>query len=265
MPTSPKSPATASTPTRPPPRDRQPLSSHSLVLVTVLFGVTIIAIVIAVAMARHDILHDTLSYEIGKLVAQAGILTGFGALVTLLTHEFQQDQEQSRQRVEAASQLLSIRAALLRDFAARVTDAYTNLKQARRRLQWARSQTSEGTLISTDVYEKQLKRISAVQAEFETLRTLAQTSFVDGNGGHMVDTHLKGIADRLSKLISERKIHPTASSPLMSLDDREAMKSFTAESEQADFKGVDGFGATRADYKAILAWILDELREPRLQ
>jgi hypothetical protein len=114
MATSPESPATASTPTRPPRRDRQPLSPRSLVLVTVLFGVTFIAIVIAVVMAGHDILHDTLSYEIGKLVAQAGILTGFGALVTLLTHEFQQDQEQSRQRVEEASQLLSFRAALLR-------------------------------------------------------------------------------------------------------------------------------------------------------
>jgi hypothetical protein len=81
----------------------------------------------------------------------------------------------------------------------------------------------------------------------------------------MVDTHLKGIADRLSKLISERKVHSTASSPLMSLDDQVAMKSFTAESELPAFYGVDGFGATRTDYKAILAWILDELREPRLR
>jgi hypothetical protein len=106
-------------------------------LVFMLILLTFAAIFIAVTMARNDAIEkDTLWYEIGKLVAQAGILTGFGALVTLLVHEFQQDQEESRQRLAEASQRLANRHEWLRDFAASLTDAYGQLKQARRRLQW---------------------------------------------------------------------------------------------------------------------------------
>jgi flagellar biosynthesis protein FliQ len=258
---------TESKSTRPLPMGRQPLSQRALFLVILLIGLTIVAIVVAVAMARQNLDQDTLWYEIGKLVAQAGILTGFGALVTLLIHEFQQDQEQSRQRVEEASQRLSSRHEWLRDFAARVTGAYTDLKQARRRLQWAMSSTDEATFITTAVYEKQLRRISAVQAEFEALLTLAQTYFLDEDRAKPVETHLKKIADRLSDLVSERKNTPIGNSapePLVSLNDRETMKSFTAESKEPAFREVGGFGQTKADYKATLVWIVDELRKAHI-
>ncbi|MEV4264580.1 hypothetical protein [Kribbella sp. NPDC049584] len=245
--------------------ERQKLSGRARFLVILLLSLTIAAIVIAVAMARRDLDHDTLWYEIGKLVAQAGILTGFGALLSLLIHEFQQDQVQARQRVDEASQRLSSRHEWLRDFAARVTDAYTNLKQARRRLQWALSSTSEGRFIDGRVYEHQMRRISAVQAEFEALLTQAQTYFTEGDCAKHVETYLKFIEDRLSDLVSERKDQPAVDSlqpARVFLSDRESMRKFVAESDDldSDFNRTGGFGEIKTNYKAVLVWIITELR-----
>ncbi|WP_432893353.1 hypothetical protein ACQPYH_19935 [Kribbella sp. CA-245084] len=251
-----------------PPLERQRLSYRARLLVILLIVLTIVAIAIAVAMARRDLDHDTLWYEIGKLVAQAGILTGFGALVSLLIHEFQQDQVQARQRVDVASQRLSSRNEWLRDFAGRVTDAYTNLKQARRRLQWALSSTADGMFIDTRVYEKQMRRISAVQAEFEALLTQAQTYFTEEGRAEPVESLLKFIENRLSELVSERKNQWAGDSvqpARVSLNDRASMRRFVAESNgpDSDFGKAGGFGEIKANYKAVLVWIITELRGAR--
>lgn len=67
----------------------------------VLIGLTTVAIAIAVTMTSMTIDSQSLWFEIGKLTAQAGILTGFGAHIPLLIHEIQQDQEFARKGVEA--------------------------------------------------------------------------------------------------------------------------------------------------------------------
>ena len=235
-------------------------------LVILLISLTIVAIVIAITMARtNSIEKDTLWYEIGKLVAQAGILTGFGALVTLLVHEFQQDQEESRQRVAETSQRRENRHAWLRDFAASLTDAYGDLKQARRRLQWAVTTINGQNFISTNVCETQLRRLSVIQTEFESLLTLAETYFPEGDPAKPIEANLRHIVDRLSELISERKKlppRPPEEESLVSLQERVRMRGFTAESEEADdFKGPHGFEAFRDNYKKILKGIVDELRQ----
>jgi hypothetical protein len=234
-------------------------------LVFMLILLTFAAIFIAVTMARNDAIEkDTLWYEIGKLVAQAGILTGFGALVTLLVHEFQQDQEESRQRLAEASQRLANRHEWLRDFAASLTDAYGQLKQARRRLQWDVTTIEEEKFIATNSYEKQLRRLSVIQTEFESLLALAETYFAEEDSTKAIEVNLRYIVDRLSALISERKKKqprlPEEES-LVSLQERDSMRGFTAESEEkADFEGLNGFEAIRVHYKQILRNIVDELR-----
>jgi hypothetical protein len=238
-------------------------------LVILLIFLTIVAIVTAVAMARSDAIEkDTLWYEIGKLVAQAGILTGFGALVTLLVHEFQQDQEESRQRVAEASQRLANKHEWLRDFAASLTHAYGDLKQARRGLQWAKITIEEEKFISTNTYKKQSRRLSVIQTQFESLLTLAETYFPEGDPAKPIEVNLKHIVDRPSALISERKkwpIRPPEQGSLVALQERVSMRGFTAESEERDdFMGADGFEAIKVNYKTILKGIVDELRQSQV-
>jgi Rad3-related DNA helicase len=245
------------------------LSAVAAGLVILLLLLTAAAIAVAIGMANSESIEkDTLWYEIGKLVAQAGILTGFGALLTLLVHEFQHDQEESHKRIAAASQRLADRHAWFRDFATRLTDAYGDVKQSRRRLQWALQTTEGATSVSTAIYEKQLKRLSAIQADFESLLTLVETYLQEDDPARSINTSLRDIIDRLSKLISERKKLP----PLppgeerhVSLETREVMRGFTAESEDksGEFFGPQGFEGVKKSYKQALKGTLDELRRPQ--
>jgi hypothetical protein len=240
------------------------LSGLASTVVIVLITVTLAAILTAMVMASNESIEkDTLWYEIGKLVAQAGILTGFGALITLLVHEFQQNQEESRKRVVETSQRLADRHAWLRDFASSLTDAYGDLKQSRRRLQWAQGSLDGQGFIATNVYETQLKRLSAIQTEYESLLTLAETYFSSGDPAKPIERSLRLIVDRLSALVSERKKLPPqlpAESTQILLGPREEMRGFTAESEDVDFNGPHGFLTIRDNYKKILKGIVEELR-----
>lgn len=254
------SPETSEASEKPPARG---LSLLAAVLVTLLILLTVGAIVIALVMANNvSIEKDTLWYEIGKLVAQAGILTGFGAMLTLLVHEFQQDQEDSRKRIAAQSQELADRHAWLRDFATRLTDAYGDVKQSRRRLQWALETTGDEKYVSTKVYEKQLKKLSVIQTEFEFLHTFAETYLREGDPAEAVKKNLQSIIDRLSGLISERKKFPPRhpeEEVRLSLAKREVLRCFTAESKERDFNGPLGFAGVRKCYKEIVKGIIDEL------
>ena len=245
-------------------REGQPLSQRAFTLVLVLVVLTTISIEVAVVMAILAPDPDTLWFEIGKLVAQAGILTGFGAFITLLVHEFQQDQELSRKRIETERQRLSSRHDWLRDFTMQVSGAYTELKQARRRLQWAlRNDESGDEVLSAAVYEKQLKRISAVEATFEQLQTLADSYFADGEYAKSVVSDLGAITEHLSRLISERKRWPRGlSGPQASvpLNEIAEMRAFTAQSEQAAFHRTGGFAEIKAAYARMQTCLMSEMR-----
>jgi hypothetical protein len=244
-----------------PTESRRSLSDRSRRIVLVLGCITVIAIVIAVVMAALEIDNDTLWYEIGALVAQAGILAGFGAAVTLLTHEYQQDQEESRQRSDERNQRIAARHEWLREFAIHVTDAYAEAKQARRRLQWAFDKSMDN--LSASVYDKQLTKISAVQSRFETLHAMADTSLVSDKHRAGVTDLLKRIDDALSDLVSERKDHRVeASEEQVSLANRPKMRAFVAESETKElFESDDGFRNVKDAYKEVLAWIIAELQD----
>ena len=242
------------------------LSRLAAGLVILLVLLTAAAIVIALVMANAEsIKKDTLWYEIGKLVAQAGILTGFGALLTLLVHEFQKAQEDSGKRVAAQTQQLADRHAWLRDFAERLTDAYGSVKQSRRSLQWALETTEDGSkYLPTKNYEKQLKQLSIKQTEFESLHTLAETYFAKGDPAEAVVTNLKSIIDRLSDIVSERKRIPPRhpeEDVRMTLATRKVIRGFTAASDECEFKESLGFGHIKKCYKKILDGIIDELQE----
>jgi hypothetical protein len=229
-------------------------------IVGVLGAITVIAIAISIVMAAHHVHHDTLWYEIGALLAQAGILSGFGAVVTLLTHEYQQDQEESRRRLVEQNQRIAARHEWLREFAIELTEAYAEAKQARRRLQWDFNKVTDS--LSVGVYYKQLTKISAMQSRFETLHAMADTSLVRDDRRATVTGLLKRIDEALSALVSERKDRRVeASEEQVSLVNRPIMRAFIADSNEALFKGKDGFRGVKKAHKAVLAWIVAELQD----
>lgn len=207
-----------------PTEGRVPLSARAQAIVRWLVVLTVAAIVIAVSMAIFHVERDTLWYEIGALVAQAGILTGFGAIVALLVHEYQQDQAESRQRSDERRLRSAARNQWLRDFATQVTDAYSAVKQARRRLQWDLS--SGGLSLPVETYEKQIGELSAVQTRFETLQIMAETALLDST---MAARSLKRIEDNLSNVISERKEEPVTFIGELPLVERGMLAAFIAE------------------------------------
>lgn len=241
-------------------------STRRIWIFLALVTLTAIAIVIAVLMSSNDkIKADTLTYELGTRVADAGLATGLGAVVGLLVWQFQQEQAEARQRVDAASQRLAVKHQWLRDFAIQVTDAYADVKQARRRLQWDVDK-SAGTL-PAKIYDEQLAAISVVQSRFEALHAMADTNLVSNARRSSIATPLKEIDDALSGLISERKggrLPPSEHDILMS--NREKLRAFVAESDEAErlFEGPDGFSRIKTPYKGVIAAIVAELRDDPL-
>lgn len=255
------------------------LSPRSRRIVVVLICATVAAIVTAIVMACIPVGSNTLWYEIGKLVAQAGILSGFGAVITLLTHEYQLEQEQARKRVDALNQRSAARHEWLREFAVRITDAYSETKQARRRLQW---DLDENKQLPVSIYDSQLIKLSKVQSQFETLQTMASTSLVSDDRQRKIECNLECIEKALSDLVSERKGHPLppqgggvtrrrttrlrrcpsiARRGEKSLVAPEKMDHFLAQSGTEEFKGIYGFGRIKSAYKEALDSIIVELQD----
>ena len=142
--------------------------------------VTAVAIAIARDMAGDETIKvDTLRYELGTRVADAGLVTGLGAVVGLLVWLFQQEQAEARLRVDAASQKLAARHQWLRDFALQLTTAYADVKRVRRSLQWELDEVTGD--LPGELYEKGLRRLDRLQARFEILRAMAETSLVAGS------------------------------------------------------------------------------------
>lgn len=240
----------------------RPLTERAGLIVAWLVVITILAILIAIGMATFaEIEHDTLWYEIGSLIAQAGILTGFGALVAVLVHEYQQDQAEAKQASDEKNQRIATTHQWLRDFAIEMSKAYAETKQARRRLQWDFDPTANA--LSAAVYRKQFTKISAVQSRFETLRAMADTSLLSLSRRQEVTSRLETIDNVLSKVVSERKERRVAASnDQISLAGRTKLRAFVATSKETGlFEGDDGFNQVKTAYKGIHAWIVAELRD----
>jgi hypothetical protein len=101
-----------------------------------------LAILLSVAMASWATFgrDNNLWFEIGKLVAQFGILTGFGAIVTVLVNEFQREREAAQKRIDEKALRDRARQDWLRSILQRTVSAYVSVKQERRALQVATSQ-----------------------------------------------------------------------------------------------------------------------------
>lgn len=246
---------------------RDPMGTRRTLLIRIwivgaLLALTLLALGFAIVMANDEsIKFNTLTYELGTRLADAGLATGFAAVIGLLVWLFQQEQADARQRVDAASQQLAAKNQWLRDFAIQVTDTYGDVKQARRRLQWDVDRAA-GT-ITTKVYDEQMTAISIAQSRFEALRAMADTNLVSTERRPSIVDPLREIDVALSGLISERKsgrLH--ISQPEVPLSSWAKLQAFVAESDDHDqFTGLLGFSNVRGPYKGLYDAIVAELRD----
>lgn len=243
---------------RDPKRARMSRRARRLVVLLICFSLG--ATLIAVAMALSgSVVKDTLWFEIGKLVAQLGLLTGFGAIVTLLVYEFQRDQEEAQLRVADEQRRAEARREWLRSILTRSSTAYTDLKQARRTMQAAiqSSGAVAGGVLRPDVYYDQMAGISEVQTDFEQLVTEVR-SYEPQDATQRVEAEVAGqmrlISGWLSRLVTEWKDHPeppegVPSSPV-AVAEMQNLRLFLARSEDSD-AFTHGFGEIKSAYKRV--------------
>ena len=236
-----------------------------------IIAVLILATAIAIYIARHmaddeTIKVDTLRYELGTRVADAGLVTGIGALVGLLVWLFQQEQAAARQRVDAAREKLAARHQWLRDFAIELTGAYTDIKQARRRLQWQADPALTG--LPRAAYKRQLRALDRIQARFEVLEAMAATTLVNRDRRSDVAAKVKKIGDALSALVSERKGQASSTEGQLRLEELPTMRAFLARSPQGPedklgklFDSELGFKCVKTAYEDAFAGIVSELQD----
>jgi hypothetical protein len=200
---------------------------------------------------------DSLWFEIEKLVAQLGIITGFDAIVTLLVHEFQRDQEEAQQRVADEQRRAEVRQQWLRSILTRTSTAYTDLKQARRTLQAAvpRKGAVDGGLgLRVDVYYEQLAGISEVHADFENLDTEVM-SYVSQDAPQGVEAEvaqqLQLIKNWLSDLVKEWKDYPKPVEEVppstVAVSALPKLRLFVARSEEPEFTMVSARSRERTN------------------
>ena len=120
---------------------------------------------VALVAALGSVEPNTLSFEIAKTILQVGVVLAAGALLSLLTSDYQKDQEKAESRQE-----------LLRNILGRAGVAYNDVKRARRLLR-AHAMTEDGTAIIASAYDVQIAAINDAQLQFETLADEIQGAF----------------------------------------------------------------------------------------
>lgn len=122
----------------------------------VLLSLTSLGVVVLIA-TFGSVEPDTLWFEIAKTLLQVGVVLVLGALLSLMTTEYQRRQQQADSRRELLSDLLG-----------RAARAYNDVKRARRLLR-GQATTQDGTEILAAPYDQQTAAINDAQLEFETL------------------------------------------------------------------------------------------------
>jgi hypothetical protein len=122
---------------------------------------------VALIAASGSVEPDTLWFEIAKTILQVGVVLALGALLSLLTSDYQREQQRAESRQE-----------VLRDILGRATTSYNDVKRARRLLR-AHAMTKDGTAILAGAYDNQIAAINDAQLQFETMADEIQGAFPD--------------------------------------------------------------------------------------
>ena len=143
---------------------------RKLVVGLVLVSVTSVVIV-ALMAALGTVTPNTLWFEVAKIVLQVGLVSAFGAALSLLTYEYQQEAQRTEKAREDDILRRESQQELLRSVLARAATTYIDVKRARRFLRGSAmtADPSGGTVVIAVPYDQQIAAINDAQLEFEVL------------------------------------------------------------------------------------------------
>jgi hypothetical protein len=145
--------------------------------------------VVAVIASLGSVEPDTLWFEIAKTLLQVGVVLAIGALLSLLTSDYQREQQRAESRQE-----------LLRDLLARATTAYNDVKRARRLLR-GKALIQDGTAVLASAYDEQIAAVNDAQLQFETMADEVQGAFPGLAGSLAIE--FDAVEESLNALVRE--------------------------------------------------------------
>lgn len=112
----------------------------------------------------------TLSFEIAKSLLQVGVVAVAGAVISLLTFEYQQERQEAEKARDLERKLIEYREGLLMSTLTAAMKAYARTKKARR-LMRARARVVAGgrSIVLATEYDFYLDWINDAQLDFENL------------------------------------------------------------------------------------------------
>jgi hypothetical protein len=157
-----------------------------------LLGLVTLAVVgigVALLMWRFGVKPNTVPFEMSKDLLQVGIVSAAGAILSLLSYDYQQ----GRRRRENRDDLLKVTLA-------RAAVSYNDVKRARRLL---RARVATGQVIEAAHYDTQFATINDAQLEFEMLIRDVETSAGAFTDAAALIKELQNLKEYLYKLVGE--------------------------------------------------------------
>jgi hypothetical protein len=131
-----------------------------------LISVAVLSVVVVGVCAAFQARVNTLPFEIAKVAMQVGLVTAAGAVLSFLANDYQaqrlrEDKAREQERLKGEYQQDLIKTTL-----ARTTEAYNNVKRARRLLR--ATTTADGAHLA-ECYDQYMLEINDAELQFETL------------------------------------------------------------------------------------------------
>lgn len=153
----------------------------------VILGISILGIAVLLGLTTvWNSKPDTTSFELAKTLMQAGLIGIAGAVITLLTSEYQRNQAEAESRGTINRIAAEYRRDVLKSTLDQATASYLGVKRSRRLMRaLARSGEGQDAVVLAEPYDLHMALLNDCQLQFETLAREVETRgemFSDASG-----------------------------------------------------------------------------------
>jgi hypothetical protein len=146
------------------------LWTRALLGFVVVLSAIAVATLVVVWWPLRSVEADTLRFEVGKAILQVGFVAAVGAAATLVLGHYQWMRDRADRKAENRRRVDKARHELLRDLLRRGSEAYIDVKRARRLLRaHALTSAADGAFVRRRSYEELLLAINQDQLAIEQL------------------------------------------------------------------------------------------------
>lgn len=149
-----------------------------------------------------DVKPQTLEFEVAKSLLQVGVVAVFGAVISLLVFEYQQERQAAEKTRDVHRKQLEYRESLLLSVLSRTMDAYGRVKKARRLIRGL-GVDYDSQLLVVMQYDNFFETINWAQLDLETLARDVGTSANAFSNSEQLVEQLRRMEKYLGELISE--------------------------------------------------------------